>query len=115
MRAAAAIALTRATVTSGGLVVMTCFPASAAAMAKSPWVPLGVKTPTTSTSSRAISSAGEVVQAQPHSSPLCLRRLRSQIADRPQGRAFRFQGHPGAIAADPQTDNPEAYRRPPPC
>ena len=48
---------------------MTCLPASAAAIAKSPCVPLGVNTPTTSTSSRAINSAGEVVQAQSHSAP----------------------------------------------
>ena len=61
------MASTFSTETSGGLVEMACLPACRAWMQRSACVPLGVKTPTTSTSSRAISSSKLPAAAQPHS------------------------------------------------
>src|ERR1043166_3904406 len=81
--AAALIILShRLSVTSIGLVVMTCLPFFAAAMAKSACVPEGVMTMTTSRSLRRSIFLNSVYPSQPNSVDDFLRRssLRSQTA-----------------------------------
>ena len=95
-RQAAIIRSARSRLTSTGLVVMTCLPASAAAMAKSAWVPLGVITVMTSISSRSSSRA-----VVPVPFDTVLRRglpapLLVELRHRHEPRAFRLAYETGA-------------------